>query len=64
MPEVAAIMSLFVLPVISGRGETDHTLQSVISGDVKKTQAMALGLHVCWGLTLGLVTQEHSVRHP
>lgn len=60
-------------PSFFGRGETGCTFQCVMILDtrklnyfreVRRTQTMAPGLHICWGLTLDLVMQEHLVGHP
>lgn len=59
-------------PLLFGR-ETGCTFQCVIILDtrklsyfreVRRTQTIAPSLHICWGLTLGLVMQEHLVGHP
>lgn len=60
-------------PSLFGRGGTGCTFQCVIILDtrklsyfreVRRTQTIAPSLLICWGLTLGLVTQEHLVGHP
>lgn len=60
-------------PSLFGGGEMGCTFQCVIILDtwklsyfreMRRTQTIAPGFHICWGLTLGLVMQEHLVGHP